>query len=102
MINQKSKPIPNERCCYPPARTRRPGETYSTPFGLYRPGPELRAVYYAYPEHVLSACRWFRDGHNASLLGEDGQVTDGGVAGCDEPLLLGNDPLYGGLGGSPT
>ncbi|PPQ67716.1 hypothetical protein CVT25_009322 [Psilocybe cyanescens] len=54
-----------------------------TPFGLYRVGTELRGVYYAYPNVGRAAC---------DSLGEQ----------CDYPILLGNDPLYGGLGGDFT
>ncbi|KAH9922948.1 IgA peptidase M64-domain-containing protein [Fomitopsis serialis] len=55
----------------------------STPFGLYRDGTELRAVYYAKPEIARAACFYFEDK-------------------CDYPILMGNDPLYGGLGGEFT
>ncbi|RDB19088.1 hypothetical protein Hypma_014325 [Hypsizygus marmoreus] len=54
-----------------------------TPFGLFRDGTELRAVYYSKPEVAEAAC---------SSLGEQ----------CDYPILLGNDPYYGGLGGDYT
>jgi hypothetical protein len=64
------------------------GKPRNTTFGLYRPGEELRAVFYAYPERVTAACK--------ALNG------DGFAGGCDEPILLGNDPFYGGLGGTPT
>ncbi|KAJ7505730.1 IgA peptidase M64-domain-containing protein [Mycena galericulata] len=59
------------------------GQPKDTPFGLYRDGTELRAVYYAKPEVAGAAC---------SSLGDQ----------CDYPILLGNDPLYGGLGGRFT
>ncbi|WVQ80565.1 hypothetical protein IAT38_002670 [Cryptococcus sp. DSM 104549] len=58
-------------------------------FGLYRPGAELRAVFVNRPRRARAACRWYRDGK-----GDEG--------GCDQPILLGNDPLYGGLGGEFT
>ncbi|PPQ68120.1 hypothetical protein CVT26_005741 [Gymnopilus dilepis] len=58
-------------------------EPKQTPFGLYRPGTTLRGVYYAYPDVGRAAC---------DFLG----------AQCDYPILLGNDPLYGGLGGEFT
>lgn len=80
----------------------------STVFGLYRPGSELRGVFYKHKRRVMQACDYWR------TLGK----------GCDEPILLGeletsvlpvgverlarrwngkgNDPLYGGLGGTPT
>ncbi|KAJ3894832.1 IgA peptidase M64-domain-containing protein [Lentinula edodes] len=59
------------------------GKPKKTPYGLYRDGTELRAVYYAYPEVADAAC---------TSMGEQ----------CDFPILLGNDPLYGGLGGRFT
>ncbi|KAL0059217.1 hypothetical protein AAF712_014063 [Marasmius tenuissimus] len=59
------------------------GHPKKTPFGLYRDGTELRAVYTAYPEVIKDACDNLYDQ-------------------CDYPILLGNDPLYGGLGGYPT
>ncbi|TFY65958.1 hypothetical protein EVG20_g5130 [Dentipellis fragilis] len=59
---------------------RRQAEGISTPFGLYRDGTELRALYYAKPEVARAAC---------DSLGDR----------CDYPILIGNDPLYGGLGG---
>jgi len=60
----------------------------NTPFGLYRQGPELRGVYVAKPKMVKEACEYW----NA----QDGE------AACDQVILLGNDPLYGGLGGEYT
>ena len=54
----------------------------STVYGLYRDGTELRGVYYAKPDVARAAC----------------QSTDA----CDYPILLGNDPYYGGLGGAFT
>ncbi|KAJ7600264.1 IgA peptidase M64-domain-containing protein [Mycena floridula] len=59
------------------------GVPKDTPFGLYRDGTELRGVYYSKPEAAAAACR---------SMGEQ----------CDYPILLGNDPLYGGLGGRFT
>ncbi|KAJ2933385.1 hypothetical protein H1R20_g3718, partial [Candolleomyces eurysporus] len=59
------------------------GVPKDTPFGLYRDGTELRAVYYSKPKVARAAC---------DSLG----------SGCDYPVLLGNDPLYGGLGGRFT
>lgn len=64
------------------------GKPRNTTFGLYRPGEELRAVFYAYPERVTAACEAIKKGNSEG--------------GCDEPILLGNDPFYGGLGGTPT
>ncbi|CDO72166.1 hypothetical protein BN946_scf184970.g18 [Trametes cinnabarina] len=59
------------------------GKPKETPFGLYRDGTELRAVYYSKPEVARAAC---------FSLGDQ----------CDFPILMGNDPLYGGLGGEFT
>lgn len=59
------------------------GKPKDTPFGLYRDGTELRGIYYDKPEVAEAAC---------SSLGEQ----------CDYPILLGNDPYYGGLGGDYT
>ncbi|TFY63568.1 hypothetical protein EVJ58_g3172 [Rhodofomes roseus] len=59
------------------------GKPKDTPFGLYRDGTELRGVYYAKPEIARAACFYFEDK-------------------CDYPVLMGNDPLYGGLGGEFT
>ncbi|KAH6911530.1 IgA peptidase M64-domain-containing protein [Coprinopsis sp. MPI-PUGE-AT-0042] len=59
------------------------GVAKDTPFGLYRDGTELRGVYYKHPKVARAACQ---------SLG----------SGCDYPILLGNDPLYGGLGGEFT
>ncbi|THH05957.1 hypothetical protein EW146_g9760 [Bondarzewia mesenterica] len=55
----------------------------STPFGLYRDGTELRALYYSKPDIARAAC---------NSLGDR----------CNYPILIGNDPLYGGLGGEFT
>ncbi|KAF7299436.1 hypothetical protein MIND_00893400 [Mycena indigotica] len=59
------------------------GTPKDTVFGLYRDGTELRGVYYAAPEVAEAAC---------TSLGTQ----------CDYPILMGNDPLYGGLGGRFT
>ncbi|KAI0671117.1 IgA peptidase M64-domain-containing protein [Trametes maxima] len=59
------------------------GKPKNTPFGLYRDGTELRGVYYSKPEIARAACY---------SLGSQ----------CDYPILMGNDPLYGGLGGEFT
>ncbi|KAI0345646.1 hypothetical protein BDW22DRAFT_1324402 [Trametopsis cervina] len=59
------------------------GKPKDTPYGLYRDGTELRGVYYSKPEVARSAC-----------LSMGAQ--------CDYPILMGNDPLYGGLGGEFT
>lgn len=45
-------------------------------------------MFYAYPERVAAACAAIN--------------RQGSVGGCDEPMLLGNDAFYGGLGGTPT
>lgn len=71
------------------------GKPKNTTFGLYRPGEELRAVFYEHPERVAAACKALN--HRSSV--EGGQVIS---YGCDEPILLGNDGFYGGLGGTPT
>ncbi|KAI0315587.1 IgA peptidase M64-domain-containing protein [Amylostereum chailletii] len=55
------------------------GVPKDTPFGLYRDGTELRALYYAKPEVARAAC-------------------DSLESRCDYPVLIGNDPLYGGGG----
>ncbi|KAI0754585.1 IgA peptidase M64-domain-containing protein [Daedaleopsis nitida] len=59
------------------------GKPKDTAFGLYRDGTELRGVYYSKPEVARTAC---------FSLGDQ----------CDYPILMGNDPLYGGLGGEFT
>ncbi|KAI1245984.1 hypothetical protein MGN70_012881 [Eutypa lata] len=58
------------------------GQPLDTVYGLYRDGTELRSLYYDKPEVARAAC----------------QSTDA----CDYPILLGNDPFYGGLGGPFT
>ncbi|QRV80110.1 peptidase family M64 protein [Ceratobasidium sp. AG-Ba] len=59
------------------------GKPKDTVYGLYRDGTELRGVYTSKPKVAEAACR---------SLGPQ----------CNYPLLLGNDPLYGGLGGEFT
>ncbi|KAH7338560.1 IgA peptidase M64-domain-containing protein [Rhizoctonia solani] len=59
------------------------GRPKDTVYGLYRDGTELRGVYTSKPEVASSACQ---------SMGNQ----------CNFPLLLGNDPLYGGLGGEFT
>lgn len=71
------------------------GKPKNTTFGLYRPGEELRAVFYAHPERVAAACKALNN--RPSTQGEH-PISYG----CDEPILLGNDGFYGGLGGTPT
>lgn len=56
------------------------------PFGLYRPGATLRAVLPGYPKRGRAACTFWRETKDA----------------CDQAVLLGNDELYGGLGGEFT
>jgi hypothetical protein len=70
------------------------------PFGLYRPGPELRGVYVAHPSRARKVCQYWNK--------------QKGEGGCDNAILLGkpilhevglmtgNDGLYGGLGGDFT
>ncbi|KAH7320682.1 IgA peptidase M64-domain-containing protein [Stachybotrys elegans] len=58
------------------------GRPRDTVYGLYRDGTELRGVYYSKASVARAAC----------------QSTDA----CDYPILLGNDPYYGGLGGTFT
>ena len=71
------------------------GKPRNTTFGLYRPGEELRAVFYAHPERVAAACKAL----NQRSSRRHGTSVN---FGCDEPILLGNDGFYGGLGGTPT
>ncbi|KIK48057.1 hypothetical protein CY34DRAFT_798682 [Suillus luteus UH-Slu-Lm8-n1] len=59
------------------------GKAKRTPFGLYRDGTELRGLYANNSDVALMAC--------ASLGNK-----------CNYAILLGNDPLYGGLGGEYT
>ncbi|KIO27039.1 hypothetical protein M407DRAFT_73808 [Tulasnella calospora MUT 4182] len=59
------------------------GKPRKTTFGLYRDGTELRAVYCSELEVARAA---------ALSLGTQ----------CDYPILLANDPMYGGLGGEFT
>ncbi|CAE7158838.1 unnamed protein product [Rhizoctonia solani] len=59
------------------------GKPKDTVYGLYRDGTELRGVYTSKPEVANAACE---------SMGKQ----------CNYPLLLGNDPLYGGLGGEFT
>jgi hypothetical protein len=60
------------------------GKARKTAFGLYRDGSELRGVYCSKPAAARQAC----------------QST--GKFACDFPSLIGNDDLYGGLGGEFT
>lgn len=57
-----------------------------SPFGLYREGATLRAVMPGYPKRTRAACAHWRSAEDA----------------CDQAVLLGNDELYGGLGGEFT
>ncbi|CAE6342652.1 unnamed protein product [Rhizoctonia solani] len=54
------------------------GKPKDTIYGLYRDGTELRGVYTSKPEVASAACK---------SMGNQ----------CNYPLLLGNDPLYGGI-----
>ncbi|KAH7920291.1 hypothetical protein BV22DRAFT_1098340, partial [Leucogyrophana mollusca] len=56
---------------------------FSTVFGLYRDGTELRGLYSSKSDVALGACASLHDR-------------------CDYAILLGNDPLYGGIGGEYT
>ncbi|KAJ9121697.1 hypothetical protein QFC22_002317 [Naganishia vaughanmartiniae] len=75
------------------------GVPKNTTFGLYRPGEELRAVFYAYPERVTAACEALNTRRRSTARGRDVRSKR---YGCDEPILLANDGFYGGLGGTPT
>ncbi|KAI0351405.1 hypothetical protein OH77DRAFT_1429702 [Trametes cingulata] len=80
------KPLLNFWAAFTPSRESGIGSggvPKDTPFELFRDGTELRAVYYNKPEVARAAC---------FSLGEQ----------CDYPILMGNDPLYGGLGGEFT
>lgn len=55
-------------------------------FGLYREGATLRAVLPGYPKRIRAACTQWRNSKDA----------------CDQAVVLGNDELYGGLGGEFT
>jgi IgA Peptidase M64 len=57
------------------------GKPKNTAFGLYRDGTELRGIYPSHKENARKACR----------------AT--GPFACDYPVIIGNDPFYGGLGG---
>ncbi|GAB1528051.1 hypothetical protein RhiTH_011242 [Rhizoctonia solani] len=59
------------------------GKPKDTVYGLYRDGTELRGVYTSKPKVAGAACK---------SMGSQ----------CNYPILLGNDPLYGGLGGEFT
>ncbi|EIW81109.1 hypothetical protein CONPUDRAFT_124060 [Coniophora puteana RWD-64-598 SS2] len=59
------------------------GKPKDTAFGLYRDGPELRGVLANKSDAALAGCASLGDG-------------------CDYAIVLGNDPLYGGIGGEYT
>ncbi|EJD50412.1 hypothetical protein AURDEDRAFT_84139 [Auricularia subglabra TFB-10046 SS5] len=61
------------------------GKPKDTVFGLYRDGTELRGVYTSRRDIARAACEAAAE-----------------TVGCDYPILLGNDPRYGGLGGEFT
>ncbi|CED82240.1 Ubiquitin-specific protease [Phaffia rhodozyma] len=65
------------------------GQPKKTPFGLYRDGHELRALYPGYRRRARKACKLVREGY----LGEGG---------CDQMAIVGNFAYYGGLGGEFT
>ncbi|KZV70411.1 hypothetical protein PENSPDRAFT_651554 [Peniophora sp. CONT] len=56
------------------------GKPLDTPFGLYRPGTELRSLLWSKPDVSRAAC---------DSLGTK----------CDYPVFVGNDRLYGGMNG---
>lgn len=62
------------------------GPLPGSPFGLYREGATLRAVMPGYPKRARAACQEWRNKKDA----------------CDQAVILGNDELYGGLGGEFT
>ena len=55
------------------------GSPIDTAYGLYREGETLRAIYPGKPAAVRDSCRQ--------------------APGCDYPVVIANDPYYGGLGG---
>ncbi|KAH9932704.1 IgA peptidase M64-domain-containing protein [Epithele typhae] len=61
----------------------RGGVPKDTVFGLCRPGTELRALYCTKEDVARAAC---------ASMGDQ----------CDYPIIVGNDPLYGGLEGEIT
>jgi len=66
-----------------------------TPYGLYRDGTELRAVYYNNPEVAHAACDSMKDQCDFPIL--LGELFES--AARSEPFahfVLGNDPFYGG------
>lgn len=63
----------------------------STPFGLYRDGHELRALYAAHRKTARQACAAVEAGYFGAQGG-----------GCSQMALVGNFPFYGGLGGEFT
>ncbi|ESK95678.1 hypothetical protein Moror_12545 [Moniliophthora roreri MCA 2997] len=80
------QPLMNFWAAYTPSNESgvgRMGKPKDTVYQLYRDGTELRGVWTAKPQVGRDAC---------ASLGEQ----------CDYPVLLGNDPLYGGSGGIPT
>ncbi|THH30589.1 hypothetical protein EUX98_g3594 [Antrodiella citrinella] len=80
------KPLMNFWAAFTPSRESGVGvggNPKDTPYGLYRDGTELRGVYYSKPEVARAACLSMGDR-------------------CDYPILMGNDPFYGGLGGEFT
>ena len=81
------------------------GRPKKTPFGLYRDGTELRGVYTAYPDVIKDACDNLYDQCDYPiLLGThlNSQRISILHLSHNNSIPLGNDPLYGGLGGYPT
>ena len=71
------------------------GKPKDTPFGLYRDGTELRAVYYERPEVATSACLSLGlQCDYPILLGK--LISTFYAEGCSEGRP-GNDPFYGGM-----
>lgn len=73
------------------------------PFGLYRPGPELRGVYVAHPSRAGRVCKYWNQQKGEG--GCDNAILLGILATSirwHQGLMIGNDGLYGGLGGDYT
>lgn len=80
------RPLLNFWAAFTPSRESgvgKGGRTKDTVFGLYRDGTELRGVWCNNTDIARAACESLGDG-------------------CDYPITVGNDPLYGGSGGYPT
>ena len=70
------------------------------PFGLYRPGPELRGVYVAHPSRARKVCQYWNKQKGEG--GCDNAILLGTPIFYELGLMIGNDGLYGGLGGDFT